>query len=233
MANSIKIWKTVERRIGGPFKFWNSTPLWHNFNFVCGNRPFVQPSWSSLGVNTCGDIYDNQGLCSFQTLRTKFCLPASAYFVFLQLRSALKAEKKREKKKVWQKAGSNHWSIASKDDNTRFTICATGADVSIDSAVLFWFCTPWLTDVLSSQQWVIYSQTNGAVSNYTYLFRFVWFVIVFSDLLFCFLICHYVFWLVILFSDLSLCFLTCYNVFGIVVVFSELLFCFLDLHLRL
>ncbi len=42
-------------------------------------------------VNTCGDIYDNQGLCSFQTLRTKFCLPASAYFVILQLRSALKA----------------------------------------------------------------------------------------------------------------------------------------------
>ncbi len=84
VANSIKIWKTVERRIGGPFKFCNSTPLWHNFNFVCGNRPFVQPSWSSLGVNTCGDMYDNQGLCSFQALRAKFCLPASAYFVFLQ-----------------------------------------------------------------------------------------------------------------------------------------------------
>ncbi len=50
VANSIKIWKTVERRIGGPFKFYSSTPLWHNFNFVCGNRPFVQPSWSSLGV---------------------------------------------------------------------------------------------------------------------------------------------------------------------------------------
>ncbi len=52
VANSIKIWKPVERRIGGPFKFCNSTPLWHNFNFVCGNRPFVQPSWSSLGVST-------------------------------------------------------------------------------------------------------------------------------------------------------------------------------------
>ncbi len=72
LANSIKIWKTVERQIGGPFKFCNSTPLWHNFNFVCGNRPFVQPSWSSLGVNTCGDMYIYQGLCSFQTLRTKF-----------------------------------------------------------------------------------------------------------------------------------------------------------------
>ncbi len=90
-GRDIEIEKTVERRIGGPFKFCNSTPLWHNFNFVCGNRPFVQPSWSSLGVNTCGDMYDNQGLCSFQALRAKFCLPASAYFVFLQLRSALKA----------------------------------------------------------------------------------------------------------------------------------------------
>ncbi len=69
-VNSIKIWKTVERRIGGPLKFCNSTPLWHNFNFVCGNRPFVQPSWSSLGVNKCGDIYNNQGLCFIQTLRT-------------------------------------------------------------------------------------------------------------------------------------------------------------------
>ncbi len=43
------------------------------------------------GKSPCSDIYDNQGLCSFQTLRTKFCLTASAYFVFLQLRSALKA----------------------------------------------------------------------------------------------------------------------------------------------
>ncbi len=48
----------------------------------------LSKSWSSLGVNTCGE---QRPLCSFQTLRTKFCLPASAYFVFLQLRSALKA----------------------------------------------------------------------------------------------------------------------------------------------
>ncbi len=61
IINLVRLWLTLlksgkrfERRIGGPFKFCNSTPLWHNFNFVCGNRPFVQPSWSSLGVNTCG-----------------------------------------------------------------------------------------------------------------------------------------------------------------------------------
>ncbi len=141
---------------------------------------------------------------------------------------------KGEKKKDRPKVGSNHWSIASKRHDSRFTICATGADASVCSAVLLLVLpVPWLTDVSSSQRWVIYSQTNGAVSNYTYLFRFVWFVVVFSDLLFCFRICRCVFWLVILFSNFSLCFLTCYNVFGIVVVFFELLFCFLYLHLRL
>ncbi len=85
---------------------------------------------------------------------------------------------------------------------------------------------PWLTDVSSSQRWVIYSQTNGAVSNYTYLFRFVWFVVVFSDLLFCFRICHCVFWLVIMFSGLLLCFLNCYFVFYICICVCNLLFCF-------
>ncbi len=79
VANSIKIWKTVERRIGGPFKFCNSTPLWHNLNFVCGNRPFVQPSWSSLGVNTCGDMYDKPGPLFIsgiesQILSTSICI---------------------------------------------------------------------------------------------------------------------------------------------------------------
>ncbi len=87
VANSIKIWKTVERRIGGPFKFCNSTPLWHNFNFVCGNRPFVQPSWSSLGVNTCGDIYDDQGLMFISDIKNQilstsiriFCLSSITF----------------------------------------------------------------------------------------------------------------------------------------------------------
>ncbi len=41
-----------------------------------------------LGVNTCGDIYDNQGLCSFQTLRTNlstsiriFCLSSITFLL--------------------------------------------------------------------------------------------------------------------------------------------------------
>ncbi len=145
---------------------------------------------------------------------------------------------KGREKKVRPKAGSNHWSIASKRHDLWFTICATGAnDLGHSAVLLLVLPVPWLTDVSSSQRWVIYSQTNGTVSN-LYLPLPVclicgcvfWLVILFSDLslffwlyLFRLSLC---FWLVILFSDLSLCFLTCYFVFGFVVVFSDLLFCF-------
>ncbi len=116
-----------------------------------------------------------------------------------------KGRKKKFGKRRDRTTGRSH------QNDTRFTICTTGADVSVDSVavLLLVLPVPWLTDVSSSQRWVIYSQTNGAVSNYTYLFRFVWFVVVFSDLLFCFRICHCVFWLVIMFSGLLLCFLNC------------------------
>ncbi len=49
IINLVRLWLTLLKS-GKRLKFCNSTPLWHNFNFVCGNRPFVQPSWSSLGV---------------------------------------------------------------------------------------------------------------------------------------------------------------------------------------
>lgn len=91
IANSIHVWKKAERWMGGPFKFCQNMPLWYNPGLLCGSKPFIQPSWSSLGVNTLGDIYDTQGLCSIQDLRTRISLAASSYFVYFQLRSALKA----------------------------------------------------------------------------------------------------------------------------------------------
>ncbi len=78
VANSIKIWKTVERRIGGPFKFCNSTPLWHNFNFVCGNRPFVQPSWWYIWWPGPLFISDIEGQILSTSFRI-FCLSSVAF----------------------------------------------------------------------------------------------------------------------------------------------------------
>lgn len=70
IANSVQVWRRAERWMGSPIKFCKNTPLWLNINFLCGNPPFFQPSWSSLGINMFCDIYDTQGLCSIQDLRT-------------------------------------------------------------------------------------------------------------------------------------------------------------------
>ncbi len=144
------------------------------------------------------------------------------------------------------------------DNDTRFTICATGADVSADSAVLLlvlytlidrclvqsavsnlfpnqWRCLKLYLPLLvclicHCVFWlVLFSDLSLCFLTCYNVFG----IVAFSELLFCFRICRCVFWIVILFSDLSLCFLTCCFVFGIVVVFSELLFWCLDLHLRL
>ncbi len=151
----------------------------------------------------------------------------------MPLRCDMRFEK-GERKKVRPKVGSNHWSIASKK---------TWLVIYHLHHWSWYFSGLCCASCGSSCTLIDRCLVQSAVSN---LFPNQWRCLklylplpvclnclVFSDLLFCFRICHCVFWLVILFSNLSLCFLTCYNVFGIVVVFSELLFCFLYLHLRL
>ncbi len=122
-------------------------------------------------------------------------------FIFIEnecLYDAIWDLKRERKKKARPKAGSNHRSIASRRHHSWFTICAIGANASVHSAVLLLVLPlPWLTDVSSSQQWVIYSKKKMALSQ----------TIPTSSGL----------------SDLSLCFLTCYFVFEFVIVFSDLL----------
>ncbi len=144
----------------------------------------------------------------------------------MPLRCHMRFEK-GEKKKIGQRWDRTTGRLCQKDMTRDSPSAPLDLMFQLTLLCFFWFCTPWLTDVSSSQRWVIYSQTNGAVSNYTYLFRFVWFVLVFSDLLFCFRICHCVFWLVIMFSELLLCFLN-YFVFYICICVCNLSFCFLN-----
>ncbi len=140
-------------------------------------------------------------------------------FCLSQLRSALKAEKKREKKK-FGKRRIEPLVDRIKRRYTRFY------HLRHWSWCFNWLCCSFLVLYTLIDRCLVQS----AVSN---LFPNQWRCLkLYLPLPVC-LICHCDFWLVVLFSDLSLCFLTCYNVFGIVVVFSELLFCFLDLHLRL
>ncbi len=94
------------------------------------------------------------------------------------------------------------------------------------------WCFSWLCCPSSGSSCTLIDRCliQSAVSN---LFPNQWrclklYLPVFSDLLFCFRICHCVFWLVIMFLELLLCFLNCYFVFYICICVCNLLFCFLN-----
>ena len=51
--------------------------------------PIRFPRWSSKGVHTLGDLFDENGLRSFQNLCDIFNLPGTSFFFYLQLRTAM------------------------------------------------------------------------------------------------------------------------------------------------
>ncbi len=115
---------------------------------------------------------------------------------------------KREKKSL-SKGRIEHGSIVLKD--------VLAYDLPSEPLKLIWLCccmchpsyTSWFTNILSSQQWVIYSQTNGTASNFPVC-----------------LICHCVFWLVIMFSDFYNLFILFAFTFVIYFIFFRIVICF-------
>jgi len=100
-----------------------------------------------------------------------------------------------------------------------FTIWAIEADIL--RRLCYSMCHPsyisWLTDISSNQRSLPFLNLNAS-SNYTYLFRFVWFVVVFSELLYIYMNCCCVFWFCLFFL-FAFAFVICYFVFRIVIFF--------------
>ncbi len=66
-----------------------SPQFWNNHNIQSGKKPFVFKPWSDQGVFVLGDIFNNQGLRSFQDLKECYNLPGHSYFLYFRLRSAM------------------------------------------------------------------------------------------------------------------------------------------------
>ncbi len=63
-----------------------------DFNNLCtGNKPFVSKCWVECGIYTLKELYKDYGLKSIQILKDEFSLPGFFFFLYLRLRSALKA----------------------------------------------------------------------------------------------------------------------------------------------
>lgn len=48
------------------------TPLWRNRNIKCGSEPFTSEQWSKQGIRTLADIWDDNGMLSFQNIVASF-----------------------------------------------------------------------------------------------------------------------------------------------------------------
>ncbi len=81
----------VERRSQLVTIWQRHSPIFHNNNLLSGSTPFHCPQWTHNKVNTLGDINDNSGLKPFQNLKTQYNLPGTSFFMYLRIRSALRA----------------------------------------------------------------------------------------------------------------------------------------------
>lgn len=46
IVNSLNVWRNTEKMLGVTSKFHKTSPLWNNYNFQSGGKPFVFPSWA-------------------------------------------------------------------------------------------------------------------------------------------------------------------------------------------
>ena len=72
-------------------KIPSSLSLFNDFALCLGGHPISFPRWRDKGINTLSDIIADNALRSFQDLKSHFNLPATSFFFYLQLCSALRA----------------------------------------------------------------------------------------------------------------------------------------------
>ena len=92
IAYLIKIWRLAEKFSSIDCKWHTYSPVFNNKSLLIGGRPAKAPQWEQQGIHYLKDICNDAGLLSFSNLQDSFNLPRSSFFVYLQLRSALKAQ---------------------------------------------------------------------------------------------------------------------------------------------
>lgn len=88
---SLQVWSAVQSHMGCSTKLCDHFPIWYNYNLLQNFGPYFNASWASRGVYILQDLYGENGLKSFQDLKVRYSLPGFSWFLYLQLRSAIKA----------------------------------------------------------------------------------------------------------------------------------------------
>lgn len=87
----LSTWRTTEKKCKTILKWHLNSPVFNNCFLVTWVAPFSSSTWTCKGVHKLADIFNEKGLRSFNDIRASYDLPGSSFFLYLQLRSSLKA----------------------------------------------------------------------------------------------------------------------------------------------
>lgn len=91
ISSTFAAWYSAEKASRISKKFFQQSPLWNNFHFLSDHKPFAYTLWSSRGVSTFSNMFNATGLRTFQDIQKEYNLPGFSFFLYLRLRSAMKA----------------------------------------------------------------------------------------------------------------------------------------------
>lgn len=83
--------RKIERIYNWTSKWHASTPIFYNSCLKSAGEYFISPLWYKAGIHSLGDIINDGGLRTFQDLCETFKLSSNSFFLYLQLRFALRA----------------------------------------------------------------------------------------------------------------------------------------------
>ena len=89
LRNSVKILKQIKGVLNLPALSIYS-PICHNPCFIPGTMDAAFTQWSDKGLCAIKDLYINKKFASFAQLQTKFGLPSSHFFRYLQVRNLVR-----------------------------------------------------------------------------------------------------------------------------------------------
>ena len=91
IAHAIQNLRKVEKIYNWTSKWHANTPIFYNNLLKSGGKYFISSHWYNSGIHSLGDIMNEVGLRCFQDLKETYKLSANSFFLYLQLRSALRA----------------------------------------------------------------------------------------------------------------------------------------------
>ena len=92
VISTLKIWNQFRRHINIKQTLILQNPICNNHNFLPAKLDQMFAVWHGKGLRTLSDFYVNETFSSFNDLRSKYDLPQTDFFRYLQVRNFAKTE---------------------------------------------------------------------------------------------------------------------------------------------